>query len=101
MSVTFTSTNLPAPTSLDHGQRVLTSVATIATEHGDARVQAITYVGAVCSGMTWVSVLVPNVWDAKLGRPATVRVRYSATRELGLRVAQRAADFVAARYGMS
>jgi hypothetical protein len=99
MSVTFAHTDRHNPTTLDYTQRCLSSVAEIPTEFGTARVQAITYVGTECSSWTWVSVMVPGVWDSKAGRPSTVRARYSRTRELGLRVAQRAAEYVARRYG--
>jgi hypothetical protein len=99
MSTTFETTTRPAPTSLDRTQRCVTSVATLPVEGGEARIQVVTYDGTQCSGMTWVSVMVPGVWDAKTSRPTLVKSRYVATRERALRVAQRAADYVATRWG--
>jgi len=86
---------------LRYSQRCVKSVATIDTPDGGiAQVQTVTYVSEHSSGLTLLSVMVP-VFDIKTGQPTLVRTRFVKSRELALRVAQRAADYLASRYGVA
>lgn len=96
--ITFATTTRPFPTDLDYTQVRTVSLAVIPLRTGeDARVTVTTYSGKEPARRSQVTVLVPGAWPCGPTQGGC-RTRFARV-DVAERVAQRAADYVAARWG--